>query len=402
MVVSTRRLFGHREGFILPMSVLLVVMLTVSGAGFLQFDYLERRMAGIETDNHGAFYLANAGIERARELLRIETAGVPVWTSVFSTYPDDTDRTDNPLCPTDPTWRCVILPFGAIVGPPGIPFAGTFDDGTYEVRAFNDGGPTETGTVDNNGLLIVRARGMRRGEQKLLEIIATSTRFGLLNCENDDTDAPCPDTPEPNKQQPTLLHLQGRDPQSIPSFAFPVVDYSYYSDPSNFGLAACGPYTGGVPTSGCLYLNDGPIDITSGADNVVFFAAGDIVASGNITLTNTILVSQGAIDLQGNVVLQAPTSQNFPAAIAGTTLKGDSAVVVTGNVYAQSIGESSQQPLNPINFHGLIYGGDIFLKSGTTVNDDGNLAYYGLMPGFTYDDASTTAGIARGSWRERQ
>ena len=59
---------GER-GFILPMAILLVLVLSISGAGFMQHDYLERVMTLTNVSNHDAFYLANAGIERARSRL---------------------------------------------------------------------------------------------------------------------------------------------------------------------------------------------------------------------------------------------------------------------------------------------------------------------------------------------
>ena len=44
-----------KQGFILPMTVLLVIILGISGAGFMHLDFLERRMGLNNVDNHGAF-----------------------------------------------------------------------------------------------------------------------------------------------------------------------------------------------------------------------------------------------------------------------------------------------------------------------------------------------------------
>ena len=111
----TQRLFENREGFILPLAVLLVVMLTISGAGFLQHDYLERRMAINEVDNHSAFYLANAGIERARETFKVPDATF-TWTDILAgndaNYPlDPGPYCATCLCGEDPNKHCVIAPF---------------------------------------------------------------------------------------------------------------------------------------------------------------------------------------------------------------------------------------------------------------------------------------------------
>src|SRR3990167_2949071 len=122
-----------KKGFILPLSVMLVLILTISGTGFMQHDYLERRMARNNVDNHGAFYLAIAGLERARATLKADVAlatGIPNWTTILSGsapgYPLDS-APDPLLCP-DPTKNCIILPFGPSVSA----------EGEYRVRVYND------------------------------------------------------------------------------------------------------------------------------------------------------------------------------------------------------------------------------------------------------------------------
>ena len=70
------------HGFILPMAVLLVLILSISGLSFMHLDFLERRMAMNNVDNHGGFYLANAGLERARETFKIPLDTL-LWTDVL-------------------------------------------------------------------------------------------------------------------------------------------------------------------------------------------------------------------------------------------------------------------------------------------------------------------------------
>src|SRR3989338_8422808 len=84
------------NGFILPLSVILVIVLLTSGAGFLNLDYLERRTAMNESHNLDAFYLANTGIERARTVFKIPLEPAPSWTPIL----DDTDPHHPPQYPT--------------------------------------------------------------------------------------------------------------------------------------------------------------------------------------------------------------------------------------------------------------------------------------------------------------
>src|SRR3989338_8005234 len=72
-----------KRGFILPLAVLLVVILSISGTAFMHHDYLERRMATNNLDNQAAFYLANAGIERARETFKLPQPD-QLWTRVLN------------------------------------------------------------------------------------------------------------------------------------------------------------------------------------------------------------------------------------------------------------------------------------------------------------------------------
>src|SRR3990167_6934135 len=91
---------AKNRGFILPLSILLVVILAISGTSFMQHDFLERRMASNTADNLAAFYLANAGIERARATFKIPQFGTPptpTWTPVLTGY-------DGPDAGTEPDY----------------------------------------------------------------------------------------------------------------------------------------------------------------------------------------------------------------------------------------------------------------------------------------------------------
>jgi hypothetical protein len=172
------------RGFILPMTVILVVILGISGSGFMQLDFQERLQALTNVSNHSAFYLANAGIQRGRVSFKIPDA--LTWTDVLQgndpRYPSDPgpEFCELCLCGDNAAAGCVIPAFGSPVSA-GPPFDATFSDGQYEVRAFNN----EPGLNDTDQQLILRARGIVRGEQKLLEVgVSATSGLKLINCEN--------------------------------------------------------------------------------------------------------------------------------------------------------------------------------------------------------------------------
>ena len=232
-----------REGFILPLAVFLALFIAISGTSFMQLDFLERRTAGNEVDNHGAFYVANAGIERSREVLKIPDSFS--WTQVLGNNPPAPyvkDLTPDPLlCPFAATRGCVILPFGDVVtstSANNLVFGGTFDDGQYTVRAYNN--IAEPTTNDADQILTVRALGLIRNEQKVLQanLIAISG-LNLINCE---TGHPCPEKNNAKLKEPCQLPwcdpASGREPDDnglLPSPDFPFSDSkNYYRQSGNF------------------------------------------------------------------------------------------------------------------------------------------------------------------------
>ena len=57
----------------------------------------------------------------------------------------------------------------------------------------------------------------------------------------------------------------------------------------------------------------------------------------------------------------------------------------------------------PVVIHGVIIGCDVLLQgASTSVDDEGNLAYYAPMPGVDYPDALKETTATTGSWREIQ
>jgi hypothetical protein len=418
-------------GFILPLAVMLVLMLAISGTSFMHHDYLERVMTMRNVDNHGSFYLANAGIERARETFKIPQPSQS-WTTILNgsnpSYPEEQPSDPNfsaLLCP-DTSRGCVIPPFqtpgenpvfaaqgwadGDPVLDPDFPFlSGLFDAGQYEVRAFND----EPSLVDTNKQLIFRALGAIRGEQKLIEFVAVaSLNAGWANCQGTASD-PCPDQVHKNAD---IDHLDGREPRTYSTL--PAMDPAYYSNAANF------PWTtttltcsSGINCSGStitlniandtFYLIDGlanpssvmvNVDASGNRQDVVIFSEAPLHVQGNDHFNNAIFISLGSVQLQGNVTLVAPTDPMYPAIISGGNVGADNSVEIFGDIYASGVID-----FRPLEIHGMLVGTDIILQSAaTTVTDDGNEAYYGLFEGFTYPkDWLGNEGVANG-WREIQ
>lgn len=419
----------NEEGYILALSVMLVMLLGISGASFFQLDYLERRMVMNEVANHDAFYLANSGVERARENFKIPIVNdIPSWTTVLTggdpSYP--VDNTPDPLlCPDAANRGCVIPPFqtaaantnitadGDPVTAPDLPFSGTFDAGSYEVRAYNNIEGGSGSTTDNDGILVFRAKGDVRGQQKVIEVqVRAVSGLNLINCRDDDPSTPCPDSANNNM---TVEHMDGRDPASLSEL--PVWNRDFYRDTSKLPCSVTVDLTGPVTLvedpatqpnevqihDNHCYHSTGSITVGSignGNNNIAIYSDQTLTLGGDAEFTNTILIGESSVQLQGNITTHAPGI--YPAVISGGDLvKGDASVEIYGNIFAEGAIGSDQHPWNPNEVHGTIIGEDVYLKAASTlVTDDGNILYYSFMPGFAYPDEIKTTVTLGDTWRE--
>jgi len=409
---------NNEQGFILALSVILVLVLGISGTGFMHLDYLERRMAMNEVDNHGGFYLANAGIERARETFKINTTGAPTWTPVLNETPPYvkdlivTDPHYPSLCPIP---QCIIPSFGrevnALSAPP-LPFDATFDDGHYEVRAFNDasgpplfGPPGETATADLNGILIFRAIGHVRGELKLLEAkVQAVSGLNLINC----TQGPCPSK---NNGQPAPCDVgtipkcdpaEGREPAVGPLPTLDKISEGFYPlpNPQNY-------YRQQSNFPGFTYIYDNnPLGLTIKnitADHVVYFVEQEVTIGTNVNLTNAIVVGVTKVTLAGDGTISAPLP--YPVVISGGDIKRSSgSATIFGNVYSVPPGIVD---LGPAKIHGVIMGQSVQIQGSSIYQDDHQnlvdpLKYYAFMPGFYYPPEVKTTVVTAGGWKEIQ
>ena len=399
------------QGFILPLAVLLVVILTISGTAFMQHDYLERRMVMNTVDNHGGFYLANAGMERARETFKIPNDFT--WTSVLNgaydgpinpgpDYPVDPAPVFCPLClcGANSTSGCVMPSFGALVAS-GIPFDPTFDDGQYEVRAFNN----EPGTTDTDQQLTIRALGTLRGEQKLLEVeVLAVSGLDLINCLGS------PSTPCPTRinGRPTRDPADGRDPSShlaLPALTYPLTDARNYYRPetqaANFPSLTQRTYAGSIQDDSYYFIAGNATVQNVSGNNVIVFSTGMLTVRTGTVLTNTILIGVSGVQFQGNGTITAPLPS--PAVISGGDVTRTSGrTTIYGTIYSEGTIN-----VNPIDVHGALIGAQVEIQGSSTYTDDhatdpNYLKYYAFMPGFTYPSELKTAVTVFGGWREIQ
>jgi hypothetical protein len=393
---------GEERGFILPLSVLLVLVLTISGTSFLHHDYLERRMAMNEVDNHGAFFLASAGIERARDAFKIPDDAF--WTTMLNDPALEDPEPDARLCP-DLSRGCVIPPFQTpsgdpVSGPFNIPFDETFDDGEYTVRAFNNLNDPGAGTTDTDQILTFRALGTVRGQQKLLEVtVKAVSGLKLINC--DETVVPSQDCPAASPGTDTTS-MEGREPASFPPELLPTFDEGFYREWTNFSWVVASislpDNTRLTPEDNTFYFVDGDVTLrnTGVNDHVVIFSTGEVTVSTNVTLNNSIVVGLDGVSLNGGITISAPLP--YPAIISGGTVHGNTGVTVTGTIYS----------IGPIDLRGGTYAegvligidGDVRLRGTTDVSDAGNIQYYDLMPGFDYPDELKNTVSLVGTWLE--
>ncbi len=310
-------------------------------------------------------------------------------------------------------------PFGSTVISPDLPFGGTFDNGQYQVRAFNN----EAGTIDTDQKLTFHALGKVRGEEKLLELadVQSITSMRLINCQNPDPSAPCPDLPNP----PDPDHIDaipGREPASTP--VLPTWDQAYYRDADNLPCAGDSVQINGdvkfvddptnkagemqLQSGKCYYVTgDAVVNKVTARDHVVIFSNKSLTVEGvknndpskSTIFTDSIMIGLEEVQLKQHANIQSPG--NFPALITGGVTKGDQGVQVKGNIFAQGSVGTEHDRLNWDKIEGSIIAGDVYLKNPlVTDNNDDN--YYNFMPGFDYPDEFQTMKIGQDKWKELQ
>ena len=284
--------------------------------------------------------------------------------------------------------------------------------------------PGETSTGDNNSILVLRARGTVRGEQKLIELaIRGISAFNLVNCLQDAVNEQCPEVSGVGGSI-TLDSFDGEHNNGFlptplqPDFPLDNAN-NYYRQPGNYPWITdpthihilSGAITLTVTPNphkpeevkmedNSFYFTDGKITVkdtktTTGNSGVTVFSLNDVDVETATQLFNTVVVGVGTISLHGGAELHALLP--YPVIIAGDTVDfGSSSVTVTGNVYAVNAIST-----NPITINGLLIADNIDLQGNTTISDQENLDYYTPMPGFIYPpELLTTVSAGSSAWKE--
>lgn len=391
------------------MSVLLVLILAISGTSFLQHGYLEQSLVLRETDNQAAFYLANAGLERGLSAFNISISsdGGFAWTPVLSVIDPDPA-----LCP-DVSQGCGSPPFGSRVLPPDYPFdAGGFDRGEYAVRAINNGGPGDQGIEDGDSRVNLRARGTIGGEEKIIQILVQAdSGLKLVNCDRlyHPTNGDCPT----DLQGSDVIPLPGREPASFSAADLPVVNPSFFSQANHYPwtltprpITTNTTLTSITIQSGSFYFNSNPsvvitLDSNADANRVVVYSEGPVVLDHGTDLTDSVIVGLGGVTMNHGASVRAPLP--YPAVVSqgNISLGNDHGVDVFGTVYSSGGGVLAG---HGTRIYGMVIGvgGAVVLDNGTKVDDEGNRNYYAVMPGFQYDETLVSAEVIPDTWRELQ
>ncbi|MBI4167503.1 MAG: pilus assembly PilX N-terminal domain-containing protein [Candidatus Aenigmarchaeota archaeon] len=453
---------SDERGTVLILAILLVIVLSMSGASFLHLHFLEMRMATNEVSNHAGFYLANTGIERARETFKLPN-GQTNWSKVLDgtydslddadtapDYPADSSPVFCPTCLCGPNSAngCVIPSFQTTAKNPAFaadgdpvtsstdtPLAGIFFNSLYSVRAFNNDGTGDLGTTDGDQKMTIRALGNVRGEQKLIEAtIIAGVKDNLITCG----DPVCPEKAKTGHKAdcdetttPKCSAIEGHEPATslLPTLDHPLTDSNnYYRNVNNFNnppepleslslinrtpIPLPCPATGkkevdlnSLQNNSYYFIN---CDVTvQGApgvtyDNIVIFSTGNVsVTSGN-ALTHAIIIGTTGVQFNGNGELHAP--RPYPAVISqGNVSNSSGSATVYGNIYASAPPPGTAiVEVNPVSVYGLVYGDRVQIQGSSIYSDENNIEYYQQMPGFIYSRNQQTTNVVAGTWKEIQ
>jgi hypothetical protein len=406
-----------------------------------------------EADSQAAFYLAQSGLERARESYKSGfSAGKVSWNDVLlgknAAYPEDSSPycwasppSDSVcLCPPGLNHGCAMPAFQTVLRNPSviqvnghgvvwpdIPIAGMFASGSqdsvwYSVRAFNDTAGEDWNNRDGNGIMIVRAVGVVRGEVKVVESQLLAAGIGLINCLGEPGD-PCPSV---TKGSPKIEPTIGHDPRSAQEL--PYLD-SPLSSPANYyrtvktldndkGLqelvARPMPATDVFLVTHPTQLDDVKLEdnslyysthnITVGRDtdgfndaagHVVIISLGTLKLDEGVVLTNAVLAggNEVRINLKAGDLVRA--ARAHPAIISENRVTNSDNGKIEGNIYA-----SQSVDLSGVSVKGVIISPTVNIQGSGTITDALCDYCYDAMPGFVYPEEFLTSTIRQSTWRE--
>ncbi len=169
------------RGAALILALLFLSFLTVLGGALLTTSTIDVWISDNYKTNTQCLYLAEAGIEQARELVRVSSR-TPTQLLTSAAGPDDTLSTstdlvtllasdDQPLIPSDAALR--------VTGQPLIDSSGRII-GRYHVWLRNDNAESMAAPMDHNQVLTLLSFGVMRGTRKVIEVTIKKAKFPKL------------------------------------------------------------------------------------------------------------------------------------------------------------------------------------------------------------------------------
>ena len=315
----------NRRAATLLLTLIFMVGLIVMASAYMLLVTVGTRNVGGQENNVKAFYLAEAGLNKA------------VWY-FLNTAPDGT---------TDGSWRTFEYP--ANPGPsPNQPKQESSGEGTYTMWVGDSG--------DN---VLITARGevndIQRVVQQEISIgFSAPEAFDYVIYAGDAIDT----------AGASNLTITGDQLSGIDTNNFPEVDFGYYKN-----LAPPSQKKGGAYT------------FVPGTYSGVWHINGPVIINSNVTVNGTV-VATGSISMSGgNSIILNPESPN-PALISNDEISavGSSGVTINGLIYsgADGDGRTNFNNSNNVNIAGTIISeGDVILtavSNSTIIYDAGILA----------------------------
>jgi len=269
---------GSNRGVALILALLVLSFLAVVGSALVTTATIDIWISDNYKSATQNLYLAESGIEQAREILRT-SASTPTQLlanaagrdAVLSTSVDlatllATD--DQPLIPADPTLRSTGLPLVDSSGR-GI--------GHYYVWLRNDNADGMTNTSDTNGVLTLLGFGQIGNTRKVIEVTVQKGRFPDLPGIDIQTD-PRLTTVAGLESLVASITKNATDRYNVPPRTAKAI--GNYGNPANYGVAVV----------------KGDVDLGPGTGYGILLVRGTLRVVGNFTWNGLILIiGQGAL-----------------------------------------------------------------------------------------------------------
>lgn len=345
------RVICNTRGAVLLLTFIFMVTLSAIAASYIFLVTSGTRTVGGQTNNMLAFYLAEAGLNKA------------VWY-LLNTAPDSS---------TDGSWRTSDYPAAAGAGASD-PKQESLGAGTYTMWVQNSGSS-----------ILITARGTVSGLERFLRQTfdydtgngTPPESFTYANYAGGDIDFGSSGgtaqvagdiAAEGNIDNSNSVPVSGTSDDD-PDIELPVVDYAAYE-------AAADQVINGNKTFA--------ENSTSGG---IWYVKGNVTVEQGVTINGTI-IAEGNINLTGNNITVTATSP-YPALIAQGDIAGDSNsnYTITGSIFTE--GNLTFNNINNFTFTGSIVAyGNIELSRSNNFN----ITFVPSVPPFISDSQSSSGG----------